>query len=135
MKCNELSKLLLQLGAVVDLYKNRDISFVLEDLKRLKLADDRNQTKDKMEKPRLAESERREIISKIAENINDLNIDEIEKKLTDEELFPAMLFIKFFAERVGIDIGSRQNKANAIHTILRYIDRMRIDSVIRKRNG
>jgi hypothetical protein len=141
MKSEELSDILFMLLEVVKLYPGKDIGFILKDLKRLK----ENENKEALfhkEPKEITKKKARDnatnealkvCIDKLHETIDSLSISEIEEKLNSKDLFPNMAYLRYFAKKLGVDL-SKQSKVNSIHTIRSYLDRMRIDRTISKRN-
>jgi len=137
MKSKELANILNQLSGILKLYPDKDMEFILKDLKKLKESaiqkNEVQKTSKVAEKNLTAEDQELEI-DKFFNNLDSLNMPEIQEKLKSEDMFPNMALIRYFAKKLGIELTSRQSRANSIHTILSHIDRMRIDRTISKRD-
>jgi hypothetical protein len=134
MKCRELSNVLNKANEILTLYPlDTEISTVLEDLKRLKEKEITVSKPGKEEVMKTDEHSIKEKIDKVVGEIENLSITDVGNVLTSTELFPSMDLIRYFAKKIGVDIGSRQSRTNSIHTIQRHLDRMRIDRTIAKR--
>lgn len=137
MKTEELANILNTLISVLELYPGKDIEFFLKDIKKLKENDihkSGTQVSDKVTDKNSTYEDINKRIDNFFDTIDSLNISEIDEKLKSEDLFPSMTYLRYFAKKLGIDLASRQSKANSIHTVISHIDRMRIDRTISKRD-
>jgi len=137
MKSEELSEILHGFLEILKLYPGKSVGFIFEDLRRLKENETKGRADQKIEETTseaVSDDERKIRIDKLYDSINELSISEIEEKLRSEDLFPSMAYIRYFAKKAGVDVSTRQSRANSIHTIKSHLDRMRIDSTISKRN-
>jgi len=137
MKSEELSEILQGFLEILKLYPAKSVGFIVEDLRRLKASESKGTPNQKVQETTsetLSDDERKARIDKLYESINELSISEIEERLNSEDLFPSMPYIRYFAKKVGVDVSTRQSRANSIHTIKSHLDRMRINSTISKRN-
>lgn len=80
-----------------------------------------------------------DIISKdyhaLKEELESKSIPEIKEALCDTDLFPTTQSLKDFALLLGITFQSRINRENVVHSIIKYIDRSRLDKTIASRGG
>ncbi len=137
MKSEELAKILNILSDFLRLYPGKDIEFILKDLKRLKENDIQKneiQKSDKVPEKNSTDEDQKKRIDEFIRDIDSLNMSQIDEKLNSEDLFPNMAFVRYFAKKLGIELTSRQSRANSIHTVKSHIDRMRIDRTISKRD-
>lgn len=138
MKSNDLKNILQRITDILDMYPNKDIEYILNDIKKLKENNgnekQRKEGSEKSASSKINDVEQRALIDAFFNNIASLTMVELEKKLNSSELFPTLEYLRYFSRKIGVSLASRQSKANLIHTIKSYIDRMRIDKTISKRN-
>jgi len=137
MKTQDFYSILIVILEILNLYPDKEINFILKDLKRLKeneLEKQMIQKEPKEKTEKIPEKEQLKIIDKFYDNLDSMSISEIEKNLSSENIFTCLSDLKYFAKKCGVEITARQSKAKAIHSIKNYIDRMRIDKTISKRN-
>ena len=138
MKSEELSRIFKGISEILDLYPGEDINFILNDLRKIKKEKTGNNHRIKdIKKDNINNKSNEEINKNIDEifiNISRFSIEEIEKKLLDENIFPTINHLKYFASKLGLDIKSKSSRNNLIQSLKSYIDRTRIDETIRKRS-
>lgn len=132
MKTKELSKILNLIDDILSFYQDEEITDVLLDLKKLKLSAKEN-NHSTGQKITIDDKQLKESIDKFSADIDSFGLSDIEKRLTSEDEFPAMEYIRYFAKKIGLDLGTRLSRNNSIHTITRHLERMRIDNTISKR--
>lgn len=134
MKSRELADVLTRISDLLRLYPNINLSTVIDDLINLKQAAMMGGDTVISKPNKHDEKVLKENIDKLVDVIDTLSITQIEEKLNLEELFPSMEYVRYFANKVGIDLTTRQSRVNSIHTIQKHLDRMRIDKTISNRN-
>jgi transposase len=134
MKSSELSGILLSINELLSLYPDADLKYILDDLKQLKTGVVKTPCVTETKPAKIDEKELKKGIDRLVENVESLTLNEIEEKLKSEEMFPSMEYIRYFAKKLGMDLTTRQSRANSIHTIQRHVDRLRIDKTISKRS-
>lgn len=140
MKTATLINILHGITEILELYPDKDVEDVIEDIKemRKKYLDNisreatNEQVKDTNKKR--DDADIKMIINELLNNIDSTSIEELDEKLNNTSLFPSVAYIRYFADKLGVSLSSRQNRINAIHSIKNYLDRMRIDKTISKRN-
>jgi len=135
MNSNELSKILLRINDLLKLYPDKDVIYILEDMIKIKTKVLKAPVNDSKQALGIDENTRKMMINDIAKDIDNLGISDIESKLNTVELFPTLEYIKYFASLVGIEVSARQSRLNLVHTILKDLDRMRINKTISSRNN
>lgn len=138
MKSEDIQEALRGLRAILQLYPGCDIDDIVRDIKRLKkfeLDQSRScsaRTQSRQPSQEL-DSDNLAAIDGFVAGLDSLSISEIESELKSDRLFPTMHYLRYFAEKIGLDLASRQAKAISIHAIKAFLDRTRIESTMAKR--
>ena len=135
MKTNELTNLLNKIVELLSLFPDKDIASSLDEIIFIvkKSKDKKTIKKDNKGKSVELDKINEKKINDLSQKINSMIISEIEKELNDTDLFKAMKDIRKFAESIGLTIGTRQNRSSTIHTIIKHIERSRINKTISER--
>ena len=135
MKTNEVTNLLNKIVELLSLFPDKDIASSLDEIifivnkSKDKKTIKKNNKRKSVELDKINEKK----INDLLQNINSMNISDIEKELSDNDLFKAMKDIRKFAESIGLTIGTRQKRSSTIHTIIKHIERSRINKTISER--
>jgi hypothetical protein len=134
MKANEMSELLRKMAQLLDLYDDKNLSYVLDDLHKIK--SNFGQAMKRQKGKRLTESgagnDAR--IRDLAEWAVTANLPDVERKLTKDELFFDSENVRIFAKLVGVQTNARQNRDVCIQTVISHLDRARLHRVISARH-
>ena len=138
MKSEDVQEALRGLRAILQLYPGYSIDEIVRDVKRLKKAESvgTRPGASSITTGEVSKELDQQLVSAIDDFVNrldSLSITEIEKELKSDQLFPSMPYLRYFAEKVGVDVGSRQARASTIHTIKAFFDRSRIESTMARR--
>ena len=135
MKTNELANILSKIVELLSLFPDKDIIKSLDEIIFIvkKNNDKKTIKKDNKEKSVELDKINEKKIYDLTQKINSITISEIERELNDTDLFKAMKDIRKFAESIGLTIGTRQNRSSTIHTIIKHIERSRINKTISER--
>lgn len=149
IKTHELITILDYISKIMSHYPNKNVDYALDDI--LLLLEEKHgqnkrnktiQTKHKQptsngmeNKSVIQDAIEDEKIKDLIDNIEFKDILEIESLLTNSELFPNITTIRTLATNLGFKISSRQNKTSLIKTILKSIERSRIDRTIGNRTS
>ncbi|HHF3072198.1 TPA: hypothetical protein ACPJ1I_004272 [Vibrio diabolicus] len=134
MKSRELMQM-FEIGArIMSFYKNKDVLYALNDI--LDMC-------ERKEESSYFQHVNDEVISDsigkkfkdtpVIEDIDAMSIDDLYYKLNDRKLFPNVDSIKKFAVSIGLRGQSRVNRENLIHSIIKFVERSRIDQDISSR--
>ncbi|WP_429163002.1 hypothetical protein [Aeromonas media] len=148
IKTHELITTLDYISKIMSYYPNKTVDYALDDilllLERKSHQELKNKTKANHKRiipnemvsfsvtKDIFEDER---IKNLIDDVEYKDITEIENLLTDIELFPSIASIRTFATHLGFKISARQNKTSLIKTILKSIERSRIDRTIGNRTS
>jgi len=149
IKTHELITILDYISKIMSHYPNKNVDYALDDILLL-LEEKHNQNKNikpiqtKQKQPSENRMDNTSVIQDVIEdekiknlidNIEFKDMLEIEALLTNTELFPNIMTIRTLATNLGFKISSRQNKTSLIKTILKSIERSRIDRTIGNRTS
>ncbi|ASL44691.1 hypothetical protein bAD24_I14495 [Burkholderia sp. AD24] len=134
MKANELSKLLRQGAALLDMYEGKDLRFVLDDLISLK-ANASQQRRPEKTRVRESPEEARVRLEELALWADRAALADIEKLIHSDDLFSSGDNVRIFARLLGLTLNKRQSKDASIQTLLSHLDRTRLHRVISGRNA
>lgn len=137
MKTNEFVGILNKFVELLSLFPDKDIASSLDEMILLvkESKDEKGIKKNHKEKFTELDKQNEKKIYDLSQRLNSMSISEIEKKLNDTELFKTMKDIRSFAEFIGLTIGARQSRSSTIHTIIKHIERGRINKTISERSG
>ena len=137
MKSTELVKIFDVGIKILSHYKNKDVLFVLNDIL--------SSLEEKPILPKAVLVKKEQIqpsnsIDKsydyrnVTNNITQFSLEEVKSLLEDSEKFPNVKLLKKFAGELGINVQSRASRANIIHSIIKSVERSRIDQMISTRS-
>lgn len=136
MKNKELIKIFDVCTKILSHYKDKDILFTLKDI--LSVLEERtvSQNTASVKKKEIKDSndinsayDYRNAINNIAE----LSLEDIKVLLEDTGKFPNIESLKRFASEFGIKAQARASRVNIIHSIIKSVERSRIDQTISSR--
>jgi len=134
MKSKELMQIFELSAKIMSYYKNKDVVYALNDI--LDMCKNREESSEvqKINNVTYSESSYHDIeVAPFIENVDSMSIDEIYNKLNNRTIFPNVESIKKFALNIGLRGQSRVNRENLIHSIIKFVERSRIDQDISSR--
>ncbi|MCE9850645.1 hypothetical protein [Shewanella chilikensis] len=134
MKSKELIKI-LELGQqILSFYEDKDVSYALKDIlamcEQRKLKVDGNLKKDL---PQNNLSDARKLRDQFYVETEGLNYLELQAYLEDRGRFPNISSLQQLAEIIGLKGLRRANRDNIVHSIMKAIERSKIDQTISER--
>ncbi|WP_369436583.1 hypothetical protein [Serratia marcescens] len=145
MKTNEIITIMDYISKIMSYYPNKGVDFALDDilflLEQKKNKNSHEETKRKNKvisvdsafSDSISQVSASKVAKELLNNIENKDIHEIEAVLNNDEIFPNVFSIKIFASHLGLKPTARQSKALLIKTILKAIERSRIDKTIGNR--
>ncbi|TPD66568.1 hypothetical protein FJP64_07610 [Kosakonia cowanii] len=147
IKTHELISFADYIIKIMSYYPGKSVDFALDDILSL-LEEKKCKDKINIERNRLSpfitqknnplKDDRKTFDSRINDFANDIENrtpEEIESILNNAEIFKNLDTIKFFAKILGIKTAGRQNRLTLIKTIVKTIERSRIDKTIGNRSN
>ncbi|WP_233978949.1 hypothetical protein [Pectobacterium versatile] len=137
IKTHELISVAQYITKIMSFYPNKTLDYALDDI--LRLLEEKNKIskrissgnkKLKDESTTIANNATHAELTEYVGKIKDLSIDEINKNLSDELLFPTIHSLKSLANAIGIKSTSRQNRDVIVMNIIKTIERRRMDVTI-----
>lgn len=113
-------------------YKDKDVLFALKDI--LSILEKQNVVPETKKKKDIDNIKPAYDYSHVIKNIAVTPLEDIEVLLEDNEKFPTIDSLKMFAKDLGIKTQSRASRANIIHSIIKSVERSRIDKTISSRH-
>lgn len=141
MKTHELVDLLDYVSKIMSFYPNKNLSFALDDILNI-LEEQRGRevgavlsAKKKVHNEAFYPGGVKggEEIKEFAKNIKNKDSKDIEDFLNNADLFPNIKSLNFFASELGIKTPAKQNRNVVIMTIIKAVERRRIDTTIGNR--
>ncbi|MBO2687077.1 hypothetical protein [Shewanella algae] len=134
MKSKELIKI-LELGQqILSFYEDKDVSYALKDIlamcEQRKLKVDGNLKEDL---PQNKLSDARKLRDQFYVETEGLNYLELQAYLEDRGRFPNISSLQQLAEIIGLKGLRRANRDNIVHSIMKAIERSKIDQTISER--
>lgn len=134
MKSKDLIKIFELSSKILSYYKNKDVVYALTDI--LKMCEDKpvDVVFDKqltIEKNNVLIYENSE---KFLLKIKNMSLEEIKAHLDDKTIFPNIESLRSISVGLGFKSQPRASRDITIHTILKLIDRSRIEESISTRN-
>ena len=134
MKSKELIKI-LELGQqILSFYEDKDVSYALKDIlamcEQRKLKVDGNLKEDL---PQNNLSDARKLRDQFYVETEGLNYLELQAYLEDRGRFPNISSLQQLAEIIGLKGLRRANRDNIVHSIMKAIERSKIDQTISER--
>ncbi|HHF3036791.1 TPA: hypothetical protein ACPJ07_001464 [Vibrio diabolicus] len=134
MKSKELMQIFELSAKIMSYYKNKDVVYALNDILLMCKKKDEVSISQQVESVKVEESEvLKTDFSFSIGNIETLSVEEIAVRLNDRNLFPNVDSLKKFANDIGLKGQSRVNRENLIYTIVKFVERSRIDKDISSR--
>lgn len=136
MKNKELIKILDVCTKIMSHYKDKDILFTLKDI--LSVLEERTVSKNSAS-AKMKESKDSDDIKSSYDYGNaikstaELSLEEIKVLLEDTGKFPNIDSLNKFANEFGIKTQARASRINIIHSIIKSVERSRIDQTISSR--
>lgn len=137
IKTHELIALAQYITKIMSFYPNKTVDYALDDILRLleekhKISKSISSSKKRLkeEPTTIANNETHAELTEFVGQMKSLPIDEINKNLSDELLFPTVQSLKTLADMIGIKSTSRQNRDVIIMNIIKTIERRRMDMTI-----
>ncbi|PWC23110.1 hypothetical protein DDT52_00645 [Brenneria roseae subsp. roseae] len=137
MKTHELISLAQYITKIMSFYPNKNLDYALDDI--LRLLEEKNKQskiisssnkKSKELSVASANNATHAEFTEYADKMKNLPIEEINKNLSNELLFPTIQSLKALANTIGIKSTSRQNRDVIIMNIIKTIERRRMDVTI-----
>lgn len=137
MKTHELISLAQYITKIMSFYPNKTVDYALDDI--LSLLEEKHKiskslssgkTKLKEESTTTANHKTHAEFTEFVNNMKTLSIEEINKSLSNELLFPTTQSLKILANMIGIKSTSRQNRDVIVMNIIKTIERRRMDVTI-----
>lgn len=134
MKAKELITIFELSSQILSHYKNKEVVSALSDILEMCKASSNGKTK---KQDAIVKSDVQvQKVDKVdfLNDVSSLTLDEIREKLNDRLHYPNVESLRNLAVSVGVSKQSRVNKDNIIHSILKVIERSRIDKTISGRH-
>ncbi|EBN1076028.1 TPA: hypothetical protein JLL44_004274 [Escherichia coli] len=137
MKTHELISLAQYITKIMSFYPNKTVDYALDDI--LNLLEEKHKISKSMTsgKPKLKEEsitianhKTHSEFDEFVDKMKTLSIEEINKNLSNELLFPTIQSLKILANMIGIKSTSRQNRDVIVMNIIKTIERRRMDVTI-----
>lgn len=137
IKTHELISLAQYITKIMSFYPNKTVDYALDDI--LRLLEEKHKTskrlssgktKSKEESTTTANHKTHAEFTEFVNNMKNLSIEEINKSLSNELLFPTTQSLKILANMIGIKSTSRQNRDVIVMNIIKTIERRRMDVTI-----
>ncbi|MDO6636028.1 hypothetical protein Q4540_00470 [Pseudoalteromonas carrageenovora] len=134
MKAKELITIFELSSQILSHYKNKEVVSILSDI--LDMCKASSNEKVKKQDAIVKKDIQMQKIDKVdfLNDVSSLTLDEIREKLNDRLHYPSVESLRNLAVSVGLSKQSRANKDNIIHSILKVIERSRIDKTISERH-
>ena len=136
MKNKELIKIFDVCTKIMSHYKDKNILFTLKDI--LSVLEERTVLQNTASVKKKEIKDRNDINSSYdygnaIKNIAELSLEEIKVLLEDTGKFPNIESLNKFANEFGIKAQDRASRVNIIHSIIKSVERSRIDQTISSR--
>ncbi|PSV41305.1 hypothetical protein [Photobacterium sp. GB-36] len=150
MKSKELMQIFELSAKIMSFYKDKDVIYALNDIITMCESNYENVSSQHTE-AKSVKKYNEDIISEIKktksikkeltlhllneDNIKTMTIEDISIHLSNREFFPSIESLNQFAITLGMGKQSRVSRDNLIYSIIKFIERSRIDSDINSRNN
>jgi virulence-associated protein VapD len=136
MKSTELIKIFDVGTKILAHYKNKDVLFALNDI--LNVLEERTVSQETVSVKKKEIKDSNDInpsydYRNMTNNLTELALEEVKPLLEDNKKFPNIESLKVFASELGIKIQARASRVNIIHSIIKSVERSRIDQMISSR--
>jgi hypothetical protein len=136
MKSKELIAIFDICTKIMSYYKDKDILFILKDI--LSILEERAYSNNTASAENAKITDTKDLGSSydyenMAKNIAGLSLEELKILLEDTGKFPNVESLKQFANQFGVKAQARASRVNIIHTIIKSVERSRIDQTISSR--
>lgn len=136
MKSTELIKIFDVGTKILAHYKNKDVLFALNDI--LNVLEERTVSQETVSVKKKEIKDSNDInpsydYRNMTNNLTELSLEEVKPLLEDNKKFPNIESLKVFASELGIKIQARASRVNIIHSIIKSVERSRIDQMISSR--
>ena len=136
MKSTELIKIFDVGTKILAHYKNKDVLFALNDI--LNVLEERTVSQETVSVKKKEIKDSNDInpsydYRNMTNNLTELALEEVKPLLEDNKKFPNIESLKVFASELGIKIQDRASRVNIIHSIIKSVERSRIDQMISSR--
>ncbi|HIF9364990.1 TPA: hypothetical protein ACX6SR_000124 [Photobacterium damselae] len=132
MKSKDLIKIFEAGSKILSYYSDKDIHYALNDILKM-LEEKEAPNKRRTSSNTQVNNEFITYIDNLAINIEHIELDELQSILNNKDLFPNIQSLVYFSDKIGFSKQPRLSRENLIHTIIKYIDRSRIDKAINSR--
>lgn len=134
MKAKELIKIFEISTQILDHYKNKEIVDALTDILDMCKANSSQNLKKKTTTIRVDSEIEKNDKDLFLNEMTSFTLDEIQERLNDKSYYPNVESLRNLATSIGLSKQSRSNKENIIHSIIKVIERSRIDKTISERH-
>ena len=139
MNTKQLASLLEKVGLVLAEYPNSSLESALDDILvkvRAGRAAKNKKLKYQSSLDLTASSPDEGVSSSVSEGLDALELpDEFRKLLPSEDAELTLANLKVVALKLGVNPSSRQSKASLVHSLLKAIERGKMDQTISQRNA
>lgn len=129
MKANQVAKILRQLSDILSMFGDEPLSDALTEIQHLV---DFNKEKSGRNNPERQSVEENLIIEpELISRMSQMSNDELKDFLKSSDVFKSKKALMKLANALSLSVSTRGNIDSLIHTILKYFERQRLDTIIR----
>tara|TARA_R110002049_G_scaffold304178_1_gene499200 strand:- start:1374 stop:1787 length:414 start_codon:yes stop_codon:yes gene_type:complete len=134
MKAKELIKIFELSSQILSHYKNKEVVSALSDILDMCEANSNEKTKKQAAIVKNDTHVKKNDKVDFLNDVSSLTLDQIREKLNDRSHYPSVESLRDLAVSVGVSKQARANRDNIIHSIIKVIERSRIDKTISERH-